>query len=79
MILKGKTYVTTFLRMSPSSRKTSRGSNMYYLIKLIQATGLTLILIGFIKNFPELMDFKIFLIGIILFLSGWAANKFMVK
>jgi len=52
---------------------------MYYLIKLIQATGLTLILIGFIKNFPELMDFKIFLIGVIVFLSGWVVQKFMLQ
>jgi len=52
---------------------------MYYLIKLIQATGLTLILIGFIKNFPELMDMKLFGYGIAFFASGWIIQKLLLK
>ena len=52
---------------------------MYYLIKLIQAAGLTFILFGFLAKFPELMDMKLLLAGIIIFTFGWALQKFMLK
>jgi len=52
---------------------------MYYLTKLIQAVGLTFILIAFIKNFPELMDRKILVSGIIVFTGGWGLERILLK
>ena len=51
---------------------------MYYLIKLIQAAGLTLILFAFIRNFPELMDVKILGVGILIFALGWTLQKLLL-
>ena len=52
---------------------------MYYLAKIAQAAGLTLILIDFLKNFPNLMNRKILMAGIILFGFGWIVERFMLK
>jgi hypothetical protein len=52
---------------------------MYYCAKIIQAAGLTLILIGFLKNFPELMDYKTLIAGVCVFVFGWLIHKFMLK
>jgi len=52
---------------------------MYYLLKLIQAVGLTLIMIGFFKNFPEIMDMKMLTVGIGIFTFGWILQKKMLK
>jgi len=52
---------------------------MYYVIKLIQAAGLTFILIAFIKKFPNIMDLKLFGIGIGVFTCGWVLQKFILK
>jgi len=52
---------------------------MYYLTKLIQATGLTIILIGFLYKFPALMSPKILLAGLVIFGSGWSIEKFILR
>ncbi len=52
---------------------------MYYLAKLIQATGLTIIAFDFLKNFPQLMSMKILGMGIMLFTSGWLIQKFQIR
>ena len=52
---------------------------MYYLSKIIQALGLTLILIGFVKSFPNLMDRTLLVIGIGVFVLGWCIQRFMLK
>lgn len=44
---------------------------MFYLGKILQATGLTVVLIGFIQHFPNLMPYRYVLIGILMFISGW--------
>ena len=36
---------------------------MYFLTKLIQAAGLAVIMISFIKNFPEIMDMTMLTLG----------------
>lgn len=51
----------------------------YYVAKGIQALGLITILISFIKNFPQLMDPKIFALGILIFFSGWLIEKFILQ
>ena len=52
---------------------------MYYFSKLIQATGLIIIFIGFIQKFPQLMSPKTILLGITVFTSGWIIQKFLLK
>ena len=52
---------------------------MYYIAKFIQATGLTIILIGFIQKFPQLMNPKTILLGIAIFTSGWIIQRFLLK
>jgi len=43
---------------------------MYYVTKLIQATGLTVIFIGFFQTFPELINMKLFGAGALIFTFG---------
>jgi len=52
---------------------------MFYLLKLIQAAGLTLIVIGFFKNFPKIMDMKMLTVGIGIFTFGWILQKTTLK
>lgn len=52
---------------------------MYYISKLTQAAGLVLILIGFFKDFPKLMNPKVLLVGIFLFAAGFLIEKFLLK
>jgi len=52
---------------------------MYYVAKIIQAGGLTLILIGFLLKFPKLMNPRLFIVGLIIFLAGWISEKFLLK
>ena len=52
---------------------------IYYLAKFIEATGLVVILFGFIRHFPHLMDHKTLGIGILIFLSGWLIEAFLLK
>lgn len=52
---------------------------MYYLAKIAQATGLTIVLIGFLAKFPDLMNTKVLTSGVILFGFGWFIQKFMLK
>lgn len=54
-------------------------SAMYYLVKIIQATGLTIILIDFVRKFPQLMNPRIFLLGIFLFTLGWGVNHLLIR
>ena len=52
---------------------------MYYLAKISQASGLTVISVGFIKSFPNLLDRKLLMIGILLFAFGWIIQTFLLK
>jgi len=52
---------------------------MYYVLKLIQAAGLTLVMLGFLKNLPKIMDMKMFGLGIGIFAFGWILQKTMLK
>jgi len=48
---------------------------MYNIGKTLQAIGLTVILIGFLARFPQLMHPRMFLIGIIVFVIGWVVLR----
>ncbi len=52
---------------------------MYYLGKIIQATGLAIVFINFISHFPRLMNAKIFILGTIIFMAGWIINRFLLQ
>ncbi len=52
---------------------------MYYLAKIAQATGLTIILVEYIRKFPNLMSPRIFGVGILVFVFGWVINQFLLK
>jgi len=52
---------------------------MYYIGKIIQASGLTFILVAFMRKFPNLMSYKEFLIGMIVFLMGWIIDRYLTK
>ncbi len=52
---------------------------MYYLAKLTQAAGLGVITVGFLRNFPNLIDRNILMTGIILFGLGWMIQTFLLK
>ena len=52
---------------------------MYYLAKIAQAGGLTVIMIGFLKSLPNLIDKNIFIIGAILFGLGWVIETFFLQ
>ncbi|HLD69782.1 MAG TPA: hypothetical protein VJA17_03360 [Candidatus Omnitrophota bacterium] len=52
---------------------------MYYLAKLTQAAGLGVITVGFLKNFPNLIDRNILLAGVVLFGLGWLIQAFLLK
>ena len=52
---------------------------MFYLAKLAQAAGLTIIGIGFFTAFPKLMNPKLFAMGGMLFVFGWIVERFLLK
>lgn len=52
---------------------------IYYIGKIFQAAGLTLLLISFLRKFPHLMSYRELFIGIVLFAVGWVINQFMLQ
>lgn len=52
---------------------------MYYLAKLAQASGLTVISVGYVLSFPNLMSRKLLLLGIVIFVFGWVIERFLLK
>jgi len=52
---------------------------MYYIGKILQATGLTIILIGFLQAFPELMSRQHLMVGILVFICGWLTDRYLLK
>jgi len=52
---------------------------IFYLAKILEALGIITIGLNFIVAFPELMNPKLFLAGIFVFVCGWAIERFWVK
>ena len=48
---------------------------MYYGAKGLELLGITMIGIGFIIKFPRLMDPKLLMAGIVVFVAGWGIGK----
>jgi len=49
---------------------------MYYISKTMQFIGLLVIGIGFLYNFPNLLDYKILGIGMAFFMMGFIIHKY---
>ena len=52
---------------------------LFYLTKVIQATGLIAVGVGFVTEFPKLMDPKLGGIGLLIFLMGWMTERFLAR
>ena len=52
---------------------------MFYFAKILQAVGLTIILIEFLRSFPALMSRAVLVASIGLFTIGWVINRYMIK
>ena len=51
---------------------------MVFMAKLAQATGMAIIMIDFLRKFPDLMSPKILGIGALIFGLGWLMQKMVV-
>lgn len=52
---------------------------MYYFAKVLQAAALAIILIDFLRTFPELMSRTILVVCIAMFTSGWLINRYFIR
>ena len=52
---------------------------MYYMAKSLQLLGILSVFIGVIIKYPKLMDPKLFLASLIIFGSGMAVEKYLLK
>jgi len=52
---------------------------MYYVAKFLEAAGMTVILIEFLRHFPALMSIKVFGAGIAVFGIGWVTERYLLK
>ncbi len=52
---------------------------MPYLVKILEATGLGIVAIGFVASFPSLIDLKVFTLGTITFFVGWMIESLLHK
>jgi hypothetical protein len=52
---------------------------VFYFAKIIEALGIVVVAVNFILAFPELMNFRIFLAGSFLFMTGWIIERYWVK
>lgn len=49
---------------------------LFYLAKIIEGLGITIIAAGFLVSFPELMSMQYFMFGLGIFLVGWLIERF---
>ena len=52
---------------------------MYYIAKSLEFLGLLVMLFGFVIDFPKLINPYIFMYGLILFITGWIIDKYILK
>ena len=52
---------------------------MYYMAKSLQLLGIFSIPIGVIVKYPKLMDPKLFLASLIIFRSGMAIERYLLR
>ena len=52
---------------------------MYFIAKLAQASGLAVIAVAFVFNYPKLMNPRIFTAGLVIFVFGWIVQQFLLR
>ena len=52
---------------------------LFYLSKVVQASGLLAIAIGFVTKFPQVMDVKLWGVGLLIFIFGWGLERYFLK
>ena len=52
---------------------------MYFASKALEAIGLTIIAGGFLLSFPKLMNGQALTVGLVMFVSGWLIERFLLK
>jgi hypothetical protein len=52
---------------------------LFYFAKTIECIGLVIIAVGFIERYPQLMNPKILLAGMLIFICGWMIERFLLK
>ena len=52
---------------------------MYYIAKSLEFLGLLVMLVGFVIKFPKLMNPYFFMSGLVLFITGWIIDKYILK
>ena len=52
---------------------------MYWAAKIFQAAGLGIMVLGFIRHFPNMMPGRVLLLSIAFFAVGWAIQAMMLK
>ncbi len=51
---------------------------MYYVTKFFEAVGLGIMVVGFLSQFPKLIDMRTCLFGIVIFALGWVVENFLL-
>ena len=51
---------------------------LFYLSKVVQASGLLAIAIGFATKFPQVMDVKLWGVGLLIFIFGWGLERYFL-
>ncbi len=52
---------------------------MYWAAKAFQAAGLAIMILGFIRHFPNMMPHNVLLWSIVLFVIGWVIQVIVLK
>lgn len=52
---------------------------MYYAAKFLEATGLGLLAFGFLRSFPNKINYNVFAVSIIFFVCGWIMERYLLK
>ena len=52
---------------------------MYYIAKSLEFLGIIIMLIGFMMSFPKLINPYFFIYGLVLFITGWVLDKYILQ
>jgi hypothetical protein len=52
---------------------------LYMVAKMFQASGLAIMAVGFVRNYPHILPHKIFAIAALLFGMGWLIQNYGVR
>jgi hypothetical protein len=52
---------------------------MYWTAKFLEASGLAFLAYAFVRTFPEKLNYRVFGVSILLFVSGWIIERYLLK